>query len=41
MEKMAKDGDLSGVLEVNEEFIKDAETLINDVKEWLTKNSLQ
>jgi len=39
MERMAKESDLSGILEVNEEFINDTETLVAGVKEWLAKNS--
>jgi len=31
---MAKEGDLSGVLEMNDEFIKDAHTLIDDINKW-------
>jgi len=38
MERMAKDGDYTAVAELNDEFIKDAETLVADVKEWLGKN---
>jgi CheY-like chemotaxis protein len=35
MEAMAKAGDLSGVQIVNEQFIKDAEILVGNVKAWL------
>ena len=35
LETMAKAGDLSGVLAENDNFIKDTETLINDLKNWL------
>ena len=35
LERMAKDGDLSGILADNEAFLKDAETLVNNVKTWL------
>jgi PAS domain S-box-containing protein len=35
MEFMAKDGNLAGVLEVNEQFIKDAEALVKNVQAWL------
>jgi len=34
MERMAKSGELDGVLEVNDEFIKDAFTLIDDINAW-------
>jgi len=39
MERMAKEGDVASILEVNEEFIKDAETLVVDVQNWLAENS--
>ena len=35
LEAMSKAGDLSGVLDQNEEFIRDAETLVSDIKNWL------
>jgi hypothetical protein len=35
IEDMAKSGDLSGVLKENEAFIKDAENLIANIKNWL------
>ena len=37
MEEMAKAGDLKGVMEVNQQFIEDAETLISDITQWLSK----
>jgi PAS domain S-box-containing protein len=36
MEAMAKAGDLGGVVEMNEQFIKDAEILVENIKEWLS-----
>jgi CheY-like chemotaxis protein len=36
MERMAKSGDYEAVAELNEKFIEDAYTLIENVKEWLT-----
>jgi CheY-like chemotaxis protein len=38
MEKMAKSGDLAGVLDMNEKFIEDAQALIANIKTWLEKN---
>ena len=38
LEAMARDGDVASILELNEDFIKDAETLVADVREWLEKN---
>jgi CheY-like chemotaxis protein len=35
LERMSKEGDPEGVLSENEDFIKDAETLIEDVRRWL------
>jgi CheY-like chemotaxis protein len=35
MERMAKAGDLAGVLEVNEKFIEDALRLVENIKTWL------
>ena len=35
LEKMAKQGDLAGVLDRNKAFIKDAEKLVSDVETWL------
>jgi HPt (histidine-containing phosphotransfer) domain-containing protein len=35
MEFKAKAGDLNGVLEVNEQFIKDATELIKNINSWL------
>jgi CheY-like chemotaxis protein len=35
LEKMAKEGDLKGVLAENEDFIKEAVKLVDDVQEWL------
>ena len=40
LELMAKDGDLSGVLEANDLFIKKVETLILDIKNWLDANDI-
>jgi len=37
MEQMAKAGDLEGVQAVNEQFVKDAEALVSNVKAWLAK----
>ncbi|MCL2628111.1 MAG: ATP-binding protein [Oscillospiraceae bacterium] len=37
LEKLAESGDLSAVLEENPAFIKDAEVLIKNIKEWLIK----
>jgi len=37
MEKLAKAGDLPGILEMNESFIEDAETLIANIQHWLEK----
>ena len=37
MERMAKSGDLSGILEMNESFIEDAGLLIENIKKWLAK----
>jgi PAS domain S-box-containing protein len=35
MERMAKSGDLAGVLELNEQFIEDASALVANIKKWL------
>ena len=35
LEMMAKAGDLPGILAGNGDFIRDAEKLVNDVKNWL------
>jgi len=40
MERMAKSGDLEGVLEMNKEFIEDAKTLISDIHSWFLRNNL-
>jgi HPt (histidine-containing phosphotransfer) domain-containing protein len=37
MEAMAKGGDFTGVLELNADFIKDSETLAENVRAWLEK----
>ena len=39
LEKMAKAGDLVGVLTMNESFIKDVEDVIKSIKTWLEQNS--
>ena len=39
MEAMAKSGDLSGVLEMNEQFIIDAGELVGNIKAWLENYS--
>jgi signal transduction histidine kinase/DNA-binding response OmpR family regulator len=38
LERMAKEGDLEGVLANNEEFIKEADALLEDVRKWLEGN---
>jgi len=38
MELLAKSGDLSGVLNENEAFIKEAETLVADILNWLERD---
>jgi PAS domain S-box-containing protein len=40
LESMAKAGDYSGVKAESDEFIKDAEILVGNIKEWLEKNGL-
>ena len=35
MEMMAKNGEVAGILEVNEQFVKDTQTLIEHIKNWL------
>ena len=35
LEAMAKSGDLSGVLAQNEAFLKTAENLVDNIREWL------
>ncbi|MCL2663701.1 MAG: response regulator [Oscillospiraceae bacterium] len=37
LERMAKEGDLEGIMTDNEAFIKDAVTLVDDVRTWLDK----
>ena len=37
LETMARQGDLSGVLAQNTDFIKNAENLVNDVRNWLAQ----
>lgn len=37
LEKLAKDGDLSGAAAKNAELVQDAETLVADIKSWLNK----
>jgi PAS domain S-box-containing protein len=39
LESMAKEGDLASILELNEDFIRDAETLVADIAAWLVKNT--
>jgi HPt (histidine-containing phosphotransfer) domain-containing protein len=38
MERMAKNGDFAAVSELNESYIKDAETLVSDIRKWLEEN---
>jgi len=38
LEAMAKGGDLAGVQERNEEFVKDARVLVGHINEWLANN---
>ena len=38
LETMAKAGDLSGILAINEAFLKDADALIGNIKSWLKEN---
>jgi len=38
LELMAKEGNLSGVLEVNNSFIEKVETLVSEIKIWLDAN---
>ena len=35
LEAMSKEGDLQGVLAENEDFLKDIDTLVKNVKRWL------
>jgi len=35
MREMASNGDINGVLEMNDDFIKDTETLVANIKTWL------
>ena len=37
LESMAKEGDLAGLLERNESFIKYLEKLVGDIKSWLAE----
>jgi len=39
LETMAKAGDLDGILLENEDFLKDADALVSNVKTWLDENS--
>ena len=38
LEAMAKAGDLSGILAENEAFLKQADTLVANIKSWLDEN---
>ena len=38
LEAMAKAGDLAGVMAHNEAFIKNAESIVDGVRNWLAKN---
>jgi len=38
LERMAKEGYLEGVLADSEDFVKDALTLVEDVRDWLENN---
>lgn len=38
LETLAKAGDLNGVLAMNDDFIKIANQLLNDIKNWLKNN---
>jgi HPt (histidine-containing phosphotransfer) domain-containing protein len=38
LEKMSKAGNLDGVLAKNENFIKEVENVINNIKTWLAEN---
>ena len=38
LEKMAKAGDLRGVLEINDSFIKDTENMLLGIKTWLEQH---
>jgi HPt (histidine-containing phosphotransfer) domain-containing protein len=38
LEAMAKGGDLAGVQERNDEFVKDARVLVGHINEWLANN---
>jgi HPt (histidine-containing phosphotransfer) domain-containing protein len=39
LEKMAKDGNLSGVLHANEAFLEYMETLLDNLQKWLNSQS--
>ena len=39
LEKMAKDGNLSGILAENDDLISDAEALVASIQEWLAANA--
>jgi len=41
LEKMGREGDLEGILSINEEFINDTEILLKGIKNWLEKNSME
>ena len=37
LENMAKAGDLTGILAINEAFLKEADTLMDNINKWLTE----
>jgi len=41
LEAMARNGDLAGVLALNDAFIRDTEIIVDNVKYWLKKNNEQ
>ncbi|MCL2820581.1 MAG: response regulator [Oscillospiraceae bacterium] len=40
LERMALNGDISSILKQNDDFIKDSEILVENVRKWLVKNSI-
>jgi len=38
LETMARNGNLAGVLALNEDFIKDTKIIVDNVREWLESN---
>jgi len=38
LEAMARDGDLAGVLTLNEAFIKHTKKIVDNVQKWLAEN---